>query len=82
MLLVISHDTNEIAWMHESLIKRPRQPTRKNSQKARERRLKAFDLDSATNIPVFGEHFPSPGVGKFYKAPEGGYKFVPMNEDR
>ena len=32
---------------------------------------------SAENIPVAGMHIPYPGVGRVYKAPEGGYTFTP-----
>ncbi len=41
-------------------------------------RIKALNLVADTDVPVFGGHFTNPGVGKFYKLPEGGYRFVPL----
>lgn len=32
-------------------------------------------VDSADGVPVFGEHFKSPGVAKFYRDPKGGYSY-------
>lgn len=41
-------------------------------------RIKALNLVADTDVPVFGGHFTDPGVGKFYKLPEGGYRFMPL----
>ncbi|MDO4936978.1 MAG: MBL fold metallo-hydrolase [Sutterellaceae bacterium] len=49
-----------------------------DEQAAVRARIKALDLVSDTDVPVFGGHFTNPGVGKFYKLPEGGYRFVPL----
>lgn len=45
---------------------------------ARQARMRALELVADTDLPVFGEHFTNPGVGKFYTLPEGGYRFVPV----
>lgn len=49
-----------------------------NREQAREARMKALELVADTDLPVFGEHFTNPGVGKFYTLRKGSYRFVPV----
>ena len=36
-------------------------------------------VDSADGVPVFGEHFKSPGVAKFYRDPKGATAMISSN---